>query len=90
MASPSLMSHCTTSDTSLDECVGVTEPEVAKVLSADVKNTEELAFNVADIIALFKKRNYEVYLCVGITSNILRLSVSIFDTGAGTDLIRTS
>lgn len=33
--------------------------------------------------------NYQVLICVGITSNTLRPVVSIFDTGAGQNLVRT-
>lgn len=66
----SLTSHPTTGDTGLDDCLGITEPEVANVLPFDVKHAEEVDFERTNVIALFKKGNDQVRMCVGIMSNI--------------------
>lgn len=51
---------------------------------------EELDFEATDVIVLLKKKNWYVHMCVGMVSKILRRSVSVVDTGDGSNLIRTS
>lgn len=56
------------------------EPAVTTMLLAGVKNEEKLDSDVTDVVALFKKKNQMVHMCVGIVSNTLRQAVSVFNT----------
>lgn len=85
-----LTSHLTTGDTSLDDLLGILKPEVATVSPVNVRTVEELDFDTTNVVALFKKNNHKVYLCVEILSNILWSSVRVFDTAARPNIICTS
>lgn len=73
-----LTSHHIMGNTSLDDFLGITEPQVATVLRSDVKSAKELEFDAADVMALFEKKNYKVHMCDQITLNILLRSFSVF------------
>lgn len=73
-----------------DDRLGTPEPEVATVLPADGKTAQDMNLDATDIIAIFKRRNYNAFICVGITSNILRLWDSVFNTSAWPNVASTS
>lgn len=56
------------------------------LLPADVKMAKELDWDENAIIELLKKRIYNVHMCVGISSIILRPAVSVSHAGAGPNL----
>lgn len=64
------MGHPLIGNRRLDDPLGVSEPEVATILPADVKSAEELDF-VAYAVIAFHERNYITYLIVEFTSNII-------------------
>lgn len=68
--------HTTTNDTSLDACLGIDEPEVAKALHPDVKNGEELDFDPLDVFATFKKRDYRVHMYVRIRNHVEHITTA--------------
>lgn len=70
MAFSPLKSHPASGDTSWDDDIGIPRPEVAIILSVNIKNAEELDFNAINVFALFKKK-CKFHMCLGIVSNIL-------------------
>lgn len=66
----------------LNDCPNVPLPAAVTILPADTKSGDRLELDDTDVIALSKKNNYKLHRCVGITSNISRPAVSVFDTGA--------
>lgn len=87
MASSPLMSHLTTTITSLKAGQGVTRCEVVTVSIADTKNVEEPYLNATELVMLFKRKSCTVHRYAGAPSNILPSLVSIFDTSFGTKLM---
>lgn len=57
IASSLLMSHHNMADKCLDDRLAVGKPEIASILSAGIKNEEELVFDAAEVIALTNKMN---------------------------------
>lgn len=60
MASKRGGSHLKQGNVTSDDRLEVREPAAAIVLPAGVKNLEKLNFDHADVIALFKKKNYKL------------------------------
>lgn len=89
IASTLIATHPTQHYALLDERLEVPEPK-AIVLLADMKNADELELDKADAVPLFKENNYKINMSDGIMSNILRPKVSIFDIGAGPNLVCSS
>lgn len=90
MAPSPVTIHPLQRDDSLDDFVDVPEPAARTVLPADVKIATELDFNDCDRVALLKKRNYEVHMCVITIRNMFRPTVIVHNTGAGLNLVQTS
>lgn len=57
VASSPLKSHPREGAPGSNDCLGVTEPEVATVLPPDLRNAEKLEFDAISVVALLKKRN---------------------------------
>lgn len=66
-----------------DDNLDVPKPAVAKGLPHGFKNVEELDIDETSVIELFEKNNHKVHLGVRVKSDILRPTVSVFDTSAG-------
>lgn len=81
MACSPVKSLNTSSDTSLDDLLGVTEPDVPTLLLADDRSGKEVDFDVTDMMAVFNKKNDKVHMCIGVTSVMLQLSINVFDKG---------
>lgn len=65
---------------------GVSEPADAIVLPAAVKIAEKLDFDKSEVFGSVRM-NYWVHICVGIASEMLRTTTSVFDTGDATNLV---
>lgn len=87
--SPLVISTTQFQDT-LDDFLSISELAIATVLPCTVKNAETLDFNDTNLTALIKNKIYKVHMCIEITLNTLRLTVCIFDKGAGPNLVHTS
>lgn len=82
-------SNPTHQNASLVECLHVLESAVAIASPADVKKAEELEVDETDVIAFSKEKNWKALMCVGKTSNILKLMISIFNIGSGPNVVRS-
>lgn len=82
--------HFTVAGTYLGVYQGLFEPEVPTVLPADVRTAEQVDSDPVNVVALLKKRNHNVRMCLGMTSIILRPSVEYSRKDAGTNLICTA
>lgn len=60
------------------------------MIPVNVKSAEELDLNETEVIELLKVKDDKVHRCIGITLNILRPKVSVFDTGARLNMVCTS
>lgn len=47
----------------------------------DVKNADNSEFDQIDVIEFLKMKNYRAQMCVGVTSNMSRLTANAFGTG---------
>lgn len=74
----------------LYDWLGLLGPELATILPSDVENGDRLGLDTTLVIALFMIKNYEGHMYVGITSNVLRPSVHVLDTGVRLHHFRTS
>lgn len=63
---------------------------VGNVESVEDENTDIIEFYMPDKIMFSKKKSYKAHVSVGTTSKVLRPEISVFDAGAGPNLIRTS
>lgn len=84
-----LTSHHMPCETSLDDHLGIIRSQFAMALPADFTKGEEQDFDRTEVLLFFKKSNYKVCMCVAISSNILPLSVSVWNTGTGSNQICT-
>lgn len=89
MASSPVTTYLVDRDATSDDHLLVPEPAAATLLPNIFKIAKESDLEEGSIIALFKKKNYKIQMCVGIISNISRLTLSIFDTGARPNLVCT-
>lgn len=62
MESLPLADHSNTSDTSLDNPLGVTKPDVEAVLPFDVNYAKILDSGATQVLVSFKERNYKVHM----------------------------
>lgn len=74
-------------DAALNDGLDVFEPATATVLPADVQDADERDFHETNAIALYKNNNYKVHMCIEITSETLRTTGSVFNAGAGPNLV---
>lgn len=71
-------SHPMQQNQTLDDHMDVPESGGATVSPSGVKNAEEL-----DCEEMFKIQNYKIHMCVVITSNIVKPTVSVWEISAG-------
>lgn len=88
MASSRLARPNSTGNKSLDDCLGILQPEVAAVLYTDFRNAGELDLGPAAIILLFNHTNYKVHTHVRIMTSISGPSHSNSDAGVRPSRIR--
>lgn len=81
MASSFVSRHPTQCNATWYDVLDLPEPAAATDLPAVVKHAGELEFDDTDVTALFKKKSYKVYMCIGITPNTSRPAIKVFDTG---------
>lgn len=86
MESSSIASHGTQRHATADDHMDVPKPVVKTVLIVDFKSAEDLDFDEPDLAALCKTKKDSVPMCVGITSNVLRVIVSNFNTAAAPNM----
>lgn len=90
MASDPITRHRTGRHSTLHGPLNVPKPAVTTVVPHDAVNGEELDFTETDVVALVRKNNYKLHMCVEIRSNILVPTVSIFDPGTGPNMFGMS
>lgn len=73
----------------MDSRLDVPEHAAKVILPAAVKNVEILDFKKTEEVALVRMKNEKVHMYVGTAANILRLKVSFFHFGTGSDLVCT-
>lgn len=86
-ASSLVIRHPSTHENILDDSLSISEAEGANLLHADVTIAEELEFDSTDVVPLFKKRKYKVYMGAGLKSDILHPLFSFSDTVVWPNLI---
>lgn len=89
MAGSRVTSHASQPTATLDDHLYIPEGATLTVVPAEVENAEDLEFDESNVIALSKKTKYKVHMCLGITSNMSRSTVSVFATGTGPNLFHT-
>lgn len=88
MAFSPMNSHPTQRDTASIVRLEVPELAYLTLLPAESKNTEELDFDKTEVVSFFKKKNCKVLMCFAVMSNLSGLTISVLDTGVGSDLVR--
>lgn len=90
IASSPIMSHLMQHDATLDKRLDAPEHTAIIILPADFKIAEGVEFDETNVIPLFKKKNYQVHMRVGNTSNMSIWTVSVFNTSAVPNLFSIS